>query len=102
MSTDKLSKKPRKKALNKGDVSRSYSLTKLANAKRNYDTEVAKMELQLEKIIEFNFFISFQDSDACHVIVNSNTTQNAPLAKCLGIINKKGKLTYKDYCSITI
>lgn len=77
------------------------NLSKLATAKRKYDSEIEKITEQIKPFVKFNFFIDFQPSDGCHVIVNDDT-QNAPLKDCISVINKKGELTEDDYNNLTI
>ena len=64
-------------------------------------SKTKELEQSLLKKIEFEFFIVYQYSDG-FVIVKTDSAENAPLNKCVSIINKKGILSYSDYKDITI
>jgi len=74
----------------------SPRIKKLINAKEKYDTELHKFRESLRQHIQFNFFIMHQPSDG-FVIVHDEYCHNAPLYKCIDIINTKGVLCYEDY-----
>ncbi|WP_421752910.1 hypothetical protein [Croceimicrobium sp.] len=72
-------------------------LKKLTTAQERYDSAIEQAEAGLKGKIEFDFFIVYQDSDLCWVVVDSENSDNAPLSDCLAIIDEKGKLTLEDY-----
>lgn len=65
-------------------------------------TKTKELEELLSAKIQFDFFISYQSSDCAFMVVNSNSSENAPLDKAIQIINKKGILNYSDYSNIAI
>ena len=65
-------------------------------------TKTKELEELLNDRIQFEFFISYQSSDYAFMVVNSNSSENAPLDKAIQIINKKGILNYSDYSNIAI
>jgi hypothetical protein len=61
-----------------------------------YDEAIKSIEREIEHKVDFKFFIMFQSSDG-FVLVHEENCHNAPLEKCLEIIEKKGCLSYEDY-----
>jgi len=74
----------------------SISISALVKSKIKYDFELEALEKKLEKFIEFDFFVMYQPSDG-FVIVQKEDGDNAPLAKCIAIIEKHGCLSYDNY-----
>jgi len=79
-----------------GDVRRSFSLKNLIKSKNKYDSEIDNIYKKLEFFVEFDFFIMYQPSDG-FVIVHQENWHNAPLLKCIGIIERYGSLSYDNY-----
>jgi len=71
-------------------------LKKLIEAKVKYDKVINNFRESLKPHIQFDFFIMHQPSDG-FVIVHDEFCHNAPLYKCIDIINAKGTLCYEDY-----
>jgi hypothetical protein len=79
-----------------GAVRRSFSLKNLIKSKNKYDSEIDNIYKKLEFFVEFDFFIMYQPSDG-FVIVHQENCHNAPLLKCIGIIERYGRLSYDNY-----
>jgi hypothetical protein len=75
---------------------RKFSLRKLIKAKQKYELEIDTLYKKIERYVEFKFFIMYQPSDG-FVIVHYDNQHNAPLSRCIAIIEDKAKLSYKDY-----
>ena len=66
-----------------------------------YDDAVGDLEYKLSEYIDFDFSVMYQPSDG-FVIVKIDTAHNAPLSKCISVIESKGKLTVEDYLNLSI
>ncbi len=84
------------KTSDKRVVRRSFSLKKLIKSREKYEFEIDAIYKKIKMYVEFDFFVMYQPSDG-FVIVHVDDAHNAPLSRCIGIIEDKAKLTFKDY-----
>lgn len=82
-------------------------LKTLNKSKNAFDSALLSLENALSDKCEFEFFITYQTSDASFMIVseafgNGNAPGNAPLLSCLKVIKEKGCLSLNDYLTLTI
>ena len=72
----------------------------LNKTQNEYSERLKKVEEYLKNKVEFNFFLTYQESDSTFVLTND--INNTPIHQCLEIIKEKGILSYKDYLSNSI
>ncbi len=75
-------------------------INKLINAQSKYNSVIGAVEQEISDKVEFDFSIFWQPSDG-FVIVDDGMG-NAPISKCLEIINKRGRLTKDDFDGVCI
>ncbi len=71
------------------------NLNKLKKAKSVEDALCLRLEQSLSAFVDFEFFVSWQNSDQCYMIVFDRS--NARVSTCIGIIEEKGVLSLDDY-----
>lgn len=71
------------------------NITQLFKKKREYESELNRVEALLKEKIDFDFTICAQPGDG--LVIVDESQHNGLLSECLFIINNKGILSYEDY-----
>lgn len=77
------------------------SANSLYKTQDKLEKEITLLETKLKDVIEFQFAITFSESDG-FLILHMDDAHNALLCDCLCTINNKGLLSEKDYLSLTL
>ena len=81
---------------------------KLIKSREQYECAISSLEQELESKIDFDFFIVYQQSDCCHMVVYDKSRHhfsvpgNAPVKDVINFIKDHGKLTLEDYKALCI
>ncbi len=83
---------------------------KLIKSREQYECAISSLEQELESKIDFDFFIVYQQSDCCHMVVYDFESKyhgfsvpgNAPVKDVIDFIKDHGKLTLEDYKALCI
>lgn len=78
------------------------ALKNLRLAHGKYESAIKKMEGAIFGLVQFEFSIFHQQSDGFVILRDFDMGQNAPLDKCIKVIEEKGILTIDDYENLTI
>jgi hypothetical protein len=76
-------------------------ISALNNARKQYNKSLSYAQKRIQKKVEFDFYIMYQESDG-FVIVDKEESHNAHLSTCLYIIEQKGRLSLDDFMDARI
>jgi len=76
-------------------------MKKLESYKSKYDSVIGEVESSLSDKILFDFSVFYQPSDG-FVVLNYDTSANAPLNSCLDWIRSNGELSESDHEGLSL